>query len=75
MNEKKSLILMVEDEEQVLMTDFGDCLRSADFVATALQHPESVISLKNSCRIFSFWTLCFRTETAWISAAASAKKP
>lgn len=48
MNEKKSLILMVEDEEQVLNTN---------------------------CRIFLSWTLCFRTETVWISAAASAKKP
>ena len=75
MNENKSLILMVEDEEQVLNTT-GRMLRAvATMFALRRQSPKSIISLKNSCRIFSSWTLCFRTETAWISAATSAKKP
>ena len=74
MNEKKSLILMVEDEEQVLNTNCRMLRRRGYDVRTA-QPPKPVISLKNSFRIFLSWTLCFRTETVWISAAASAKKP
>ena len=75
MNEKKSLILMVEDEEQVLNTNCRMLRRRGYDVHTHRQPPKPVISLKNSCRIFLSWTLCFQTETVWISAAASAKKP
>ena len=75
MNEKKSLILMVEDEEQVLNTNCRMLRRLATMSALHRQPPKPVISLKNICRIFLSWTLCFRTETVWISAAASAKKP
>ncbi len=71
----KSLILMVEDEEQVLNTNCRMLRRRGYDVRTAQTVSESLSSAwKNSCRIFSSWTLCFRTETAWISAATSAKK-
>ncbi len=74
MNEKKSLILMVEDEEQVLNTNCRMLRRRGYDVRTA-QTVSEASQLKNSCRSFSSWTLCFRTETDWISAATSAKKP
>lgn len=75
MNEKKSLILMVEDEEQVLNTNCRMLRRRGYDVHTAQTAAEACHQLENSCRIFLSWTLCFRTETVWISAAASAKRP
>lgn len=52
MNEKKSLILMVEDEEQVLNTNCRMLRRRGYDVRTAQTAAEAYHSLKNSCRIF-----------------------
>lgn len=75
MNEKKSLILMVEDEEQVLNINCRMLRRRGYDVRTAQTAAEACHQLEEHLPDFSSWTLCFRTETAWISATTSAKEP
>ena len=75
MNEKKSLILMVEDEEQVLNTNCRMLRRRGYDVHTAQTVSEVYHQLEEQLPDLLIRTLCFRTEMAWISAATSAKKP
>lgn len=73
MNEKKSLILMVEDEEQVLNTNCRMLRRRGYDVRIAQTAAEACHQLEEYLPDLLILTLCFRTETVWISAAASAK--
>ena len=75
MNEKKSLILMVEDEEQVLNTNCRMLRRRGYDVHTAQTVSEVYHQLEERLPDLLILDICFRTETAWISAATSAKKP
>ena len=76
MNEKKSTYPYSRRmKEQVLNTNCRMLRRRGYDVRTARTKPPKPVISEGGCRIFLAWTLCFRTETVWISAAASAKKP
>ena len=75
MNEKKSLILMVEDEEQVLNTNCRMLQRRGYEVRTAQTVSEVCHQLEEQLPDLLILDIMLRTETVWISAAASAKKP
>ena len=75
MNEKKSLILIVEDEEQVLNTNCRMLRRRGYDVRTAQTAAEACHQLEEQLPDLLILDIMLRTETAWISAATSAKKP